>query len=325
MPEIVVPGTIDSERQTPMTQSPSAVVEDFLPADLALAMREDIDRHFADPGHHTPQVHQVWNYWYVPGLYTYLRCSPGRVISPERMQTFMRILNRWSLETLGLSMVTHPYLSMYVSGCRQAWHNDSGNGRFAYVFSLTRDQRATTGGQTLVMRAGDGLLNNLTRPSTEHRFFETIAPRFNRLVLFDDRAPHAVETVLGSMDPVEGRFVLHGHMSEGPTMVEGALPPEPVAEAIDAAVARFAQDHAVALAPFHGPLSLRLTIDPDGMSGECAILLDRVLSPDPSAGGWDDLRESLCERLEAIRYPASSGETVAIVPVMIGIRPLVLR
>ena len=48
----------------------------------------------------------------------------------------MRTLRTWSLETLGLGTVTRPYLSLYVPGCLQGWHNDSGNGRFAYVYSL---------------------------------------------------------------------------------------------------------------------------------------------------------------------------------------------
>ena len=30
-------------------------------------MREDIDAHFGNPNDHEADIHQVWNYWHVPG------------------------------------------------------------------------------------------------------------------------------------------------------------------------------------------------------------------------------------------------------------------
>ena len=56
------------------------VIDDFLPAELAEAMRADIDAHFANPQQHKPETHQVWNYWFVRDLYTYLRTTPEKVI-----------------------------------------------------------------------------------------------------------------------------------------------------------------------------------------------------------------------------------------------------
>jgi hypothetical protein len=233
----------------------------------------------------------------------------------------MRTLRTWSLETLGLGTVTRPYLSLYVPGCRQGWHNDSGNGRFAYVYSLTRDTRLTTGGETLVMREGDGLRRNLTRPAAGSGFFESVAPLFNRLVIFDDRVPHGVERVDGAMDPVEGRFVLHGHIHEGGASVTGALA-APIAEhAIAGVVEDFVANAAERLAPYHGPLTLRLTVDPAGEVVSCDVLIDRVLHPDVSNTAWEALREQLLERFDALRLPESPGETVVILPVMFGKRP----
>jgi Rps23 Pro-64 3,4-dihydroxylase Tpa1-like proline 4-hydroxylase len=122
---------------------------------------------------------------------------------------------------LGLSRVTWPYLSLYVAGCRQGVHNDSANGRFAFVYSLTKTQRSSIGGDTILYREGDPFRSKLRTPSADADFFERVPPRFNRLLVFDDRLPHAVDRVDGSTDPIECRLVLHGHLSEGGPIIRG--------------------------------------------------------------------------------------------------------
>ncbi len=324
MVEIIAPGASEDSATTGVGLAPVAVFDDFLPKDLAEAMRAEIDAHFAKPDAHRPASHEIWNYWFVPELYTYLRTSPEKIFSADHLRTFMLTLQAWSLETLGLASVTRPYLSLYVAGCKQGWHNDSANGRFAFVYSLTRDARRTTGGETLVMREGDGLRNNLTRPMGGRGFYEAVAPRFNRLVIFDDRVPHGVERVEGAMDPVEGRFVLHGHISEGGTAVKGALPLPIVEQTIAAALDAFTMEAAERLGPHHGPLTLRLTCSAEGEVTACDVLIDRVLQPDRN-DDWEPLREQLLERLEALRFPRASDETVVILPVLFGKRPPNIR
>src|SRR6266567_4187744 len=142
-------GSSNSDTVVPPT-APLIVVDAFLPASLALEMRRDIETHFAKPEEHRAETHQVWNYWFVPESYTYLRTAPEKVIERARIQAFHDALRDWSIGMLGMAKVTWPYLSLYVSGCRQNWHNDSVNGRFGFVYSLTRDERRTIGGETLV-------------------------------------------------------------------------------------------------------------------------------------------------------------------------------
>lgn len=139
------------------------IVADFLPRASAEAMRADIDSHFSAPFRHRQETHQVWNYWFVPQMYAYFRTQPEKVIQQAKVATFMGQLRAWSIETLGLGWLSWPYLSLYSSGCRQGLHNDAKNGRFAFVYSLTRDQRRSTGGETLVMQHGDPFLRNLGR------------------------------------------------------------------------------------------------------------------------------------------------------------------
>ena len=185
--------------------------------------------------------------------------------------------------------------------------------------------RLTTGGETLVMRDGDALRRNLTQSAAGHGLYTAIAPRFNRLVIFDDRVPHGVERVEGAMDPVEGRFVLHGHISEAGTAVTGTLPATMVEQVITTALDAFIAAAAERLAPYHGPLTLRLTSDAAGEVTSCDLLIDRVLQPDRNDAEWESLREQLLECFDALQFPPSSGETVVILPVMFGKRPPAIR
>jgi hypothetical protein len=300
--------------------APVIVVDGFLPGQLAMAMRRDIDAHFAKPGAHARESHQVWNYWYVPELYTYLRTDADRVIGRENASGFHSALRQWSTANLGLADVTAAYLSLYVDGCRQGWHNDSLNGRFAFVYSLTRNERRTIGGETLVQREGDPFRSHLGNANAGRGFYETIEPRFNRLVVFDGRLPHAVERVEGSMDPVEGRFVLHGHLREAGAIVAGALTAAAIADPLNKALARFAADSAGAVALYHGILSLRVTIAASGAVEACDILVDRVIHPDPGHVEWDAVRAGLVARLKALKFAPSDGRTVLLQPLLFGAR-----
>jgi hypothetical protein len=292
------------------------VIDDFLPVELAEAMRADIDAHFSDPQQHKPDTHQVWNYWFVQELYAYLRTQPEKVIDEARVRGFHEHLRGWSMLTLGLGGVTWPYLSLYVPGCRQNLHNDSVNGRFGFVFSLTRNERRTIGGETIVHREGDPFRALSARPGAGGDFYEAIAPRFNRLVVFDDRLPHAVERIEGSMDPLEGRFVLHGHISEQGPAAAGALPPAAAVEPARAAIAAFTTAHFVD--GYQGLISVQLDILPDGSVADCRLLLDRVIHADARDTRWPGLARALLAQLAAARFPAADGPTRLMLPIVFG-------
>jgi Rps23 Pro-64 3,4-dihydroxylase Tpa1-like proline 4-hydroxylase len=297
---------------------PIIIVDDFLPEPLAMAMRRDIDAHFAHPEAHRGETHQVWNYWFIPELYAYLRTDAGRVIQGSHVAAFHAALRDWAMRTLGMAEVTWPYLSLYIPGCRQGWHNDAKNGRFGFVYSLTKNARQTIGGETLVLHENDPFRTNLTTANAGRGFYEPVEPRFNRLVIFDDRLPHAVERVDGSMDPVEGRFVLHGHLSEGTAFVVGPLPAAAVGALVNETLQQFAAECSAAAALYHGPLSLRLTIAASGAVAACDILTDRVLHPDPGHVDWGAVRSILMARLKALKFPATDGRTVLIQSVLFG-------
>ncbi|HEX8216866.1 MAG TPA: hypothetical protein VF577_05320 [Allosphingosinicella sp.] len=310
-----------AEQREPL-RAPFHVVDGFLPAELARDMRAAIDAHFSEPYRQAADPFQVWNYWYVPNLYTYLRTFPAKVMPRALADRFHSALTAWSWNVLGMGRVTHPFLSLYIPGCRQAFHNDSRNGRFGFVYSLTHNVRDTRGGETLVMREGDLFRTNLeTSQAGLGGFYEAIAPEFNRLTIFDDRMPHAVQAVEGSMDPREGRFVLHGHISLTGPGTRGALTPAEVGPAVEEAANEVLDARTLTADP-HGPVVVRLAIAPSGEVEWARLVLDRVAFGDGSSA--DGLADAIVEAAAARRFPERDGPTEAIVPILLG-GPLPLK
>jgi hypothetical protein len=299
-------------------RSPFVVIDDFLPLDLAELLRRGIETHFETPDTHRPATHQVWNYWFVPGQYTYLRTNPEKIVPRQDIETFMAVLRGWSARTLGMNEVTWPYLSLYVNGCRQGLHNDTTNGRFAFVYSLTRNERKSMGGETLIFREGDLFRRGLAFPSAGSDFYASVEPRFNRLVVFDDRMPHAVTQLDGPMDPLEGRFVLHGHLKNTEVIVEGSLTLEAVAPAVLETMLDFSSKSMSRVRLYSGPLVLRFVITPSGEVEACSILVDRVTASDATDTGWDVLLADLLGRFERLKFPASEGRTTVTQPLIFG-------
>jgi hypothetical protein len=313
---------VSSESSVAVTPEPRTdallVVDNFLPREFAASMRADIDLHFSTPYKHHSDTHQVWNYWFVPQTYTYLRTQPEKVIQRASVERFMGQLRAWSSETLGLARLSWPYLSLYISGCRQHLHNDAKNGRFGFVYSLTRDERRSTGGETLVLRRGDPFLRNLRSASAGTALYELVEPRFNRLVVFDDRMVHGVQLVEGSMNPLEGRFVLHGHIEESGPIVAGPLPPEQVLQCLRSGLEPFDRNYADQARHYDGPFVLRFMISPEGRVNSLRVILDRVFAERDGDVGWSAITRKLIEHLGTIVFPASVGETGVTLPLRFG-------
>ena len=130
-----------------------------------------------------------------------------------------------------------------------------------------------------------------------------------------------MERVDGVMDPFEGRFVIHGHLSEGRTAVSGGLPPAAVEGVLEAAILQFTAEFETRLSPSRGPLSLNLTIATTGDVTACDVLIDRELHPEIDDTAWEPIRETFLERLQALRFPSASEDSVVVLPVMFGARP----
>jgi hypothetical protein len=294
------------------------VIDDFFPE--ARELRAGIDAHFGAPEKHKPDSHQVWNYWHVPGLYTYIRTSPEKVLPRPPIERFLSKLRAVSQFRYGLGHVTWPYLSLYVAGCQQGLHNDSRNGRFGYVYSLTRwEERKFLGGETLIFKEEDYFGSAaVAHPNAGLGIYELIPARFNRLLLFDDRLLHAVPRIEGTMVPQEGRIVLHGHVSEGPVAVTGAVDQAAAAAVVEEARPALERLAETAGAGLDGLVAVRLTLQSDGAVVKDEVLFDRLLPTRAGAAAPEAAIAALRAALGMLGFPAADGSSLVTIPVQFG-------
>lgn len=281
---------------------------------FAPEMRAAFEAHFADPYAMAPPQHFIWNYWHVPGRYTYLRSELAAVLGRDLAGRFMRHLETWSLLRYGLKPRV-PWLSLYVNGCEQGLHNDAGNGRLAYVFSLTRwQERRFTGGETLLLRPDARSAERQTRPASLGDLMQAVSADFNRLILFDDRLPHGVARLSGTMAPAEGRLVIHGHLVETEPMLIGALPDEALQSLRGPLIDDLERIGEQADAALHGVVTLRADVARTGVVANARVLADLgwALTPEGEARKRTAIAQAL-SRLESIGpLPQAQAPSVLI-------------
>lgn len=295
-------------------RAPRHVIPDFTP--LAQPMREQVERHFRTPEKHGPE-HQVWNYWYVPDSYTYLRTTPDKVIERRLVEPFVAQITQLAVTQLGMDHVTWPFLSLYVDGCGQALHNDSRNGSIGYVFSLTKwDERKFFGGETMLFHEQDYWgTGRFTSTGATSSFYDLVPARFNQLLLFDDRVPHSVPTVRGVVDPCDGRIVMHGHITARRVIAHGPLQrPE---HADSAGAHKLAEVHQQITQGFrgrvHGVATFEMKVGADGAVHGVRTLVDRILSL-PGSSDASALVAHIDEQLSTLRFNPAEGESTLAVP-----------
>jgi hypothetical protein len=303
--------------ESPVMQQPYMVVEQFF--DGADEMRAAFEAHFAEPHRHTPQ-HQVWNYWYIPELYTYLRTNPAKIMPESLVTRFLQRLNNWAASTLGLNTPFHPWISLYVSGCGQGLHNDSLNGQMGYVYSLTKwEGRNFQGGETILFRSENYWeTDRIKTAGAGASFYNKVPSRFNQLLVFDDRVIHGVAPIMGTMDPVAGRVVLHGHLKAESAILTGALPVGVVraaAASVQDRLRALLQEHAQL---FHGFMTLRLHIGPEGRVAFVQPLCDRILPLSHDTGKLEAFKTEISQLVASVPFPAAHGPSELTLPVIVG-------
>src|SRR3989344_4885962 len=187
----------------------------------------------------------VWDYGHVPGRYTHLR-TPAYDFFPRGLyEDFHNQLVWWGRRTLGCHDVTPAWLGCYVDGCEQRLHADLPHGPWAFVFSLTPwSTRDFTGGETILLRETtlDYWANlGKSRGLEEDGVVREVAPRFNRLLVFDPRIPHGVRRVEGVKDVARGRLVVHGWFTNPRPFIEGPLPKAALQDEVDRLTHGFGQ------------------------------------------------------------------------------------
>lgn len=229
-------------------------------------LRREFDERFDNP-HHVHSGRFVWDYWHTPGQYTQLRTPAPSLFSPQAYKKFHEELLRFGREQLGCYQVTLPWLSCYVSGCKQNIHADIPHGPWAFVFSLTNwSNRKFSGGETFILKPSTldywssfQKLNGVEK----NDLITEISPVFNQLTVFDPRLPHGVNEVRGADSVTDGRLVIHGWFTEPEPYVTGALSRPAATKALNEILDRLFQDNHL-FANIHGTLSYQLKVSKSG-------------------------------------------------------------
>lgn len=284
----------------------------------ARPLRQHFEDRFADP-RSTDSGRFVWDYWHVPGQYTALRTPAWLYFPPKLYDAFHQRLVWWGRRVLGCHDVSPPWLSLYVDGCRQELHGDLPHGQWAFVFSLTPEPRRFRGGETLLLR--DEVLDywhgfQSTRGVEEPELIEAVDPRFNRLVVFDPRIPHGVRRVEGTVEPREGRLVVHGWFVQPRPFIEGPLRTNELQKRIDNELLEALRPSLEAGLPVAGMLSLKLDVTAAGAVRSVRVLSDTTRTPEELEPERQLLLKRLLKAAKALRFskhPKPSAITLPFV------------
>ena len=281
----------------------------------AKAMRSFFEEQFADPRELHPKRF-VWDRWYIENQYSLLR-TPAASYFPEKIyQSFEQQLVEFGQSILGCAELTPPWLSVYTDGDSQNWHADNPHGPWAYVFSLTPwGKRKFRGGETLIMKPA--MLDywrpeNLSHGLETDDLMESVPARFNQLLVFDPRLPHAVERVSGVQDPREGRLVIHGWFTKPCPFIEGALSKKQNFDWLDE-VLKSVTTPLVGLTPVVGCASFRVKVKPSGAVSEVQALAQALHSYEKSIS-IKPVLQKIISGLKAARFPESRGVSTMTIP-----------
>jgi hypothetical protein len=292
------------------------VVADFF--DGANELRAAFEAHFRRVEKQSSD-HQVWNYWYVPEAFTYLRTYSESIASKELIVRFLQRLNAWSAANLGLVARTRPWLNLFINGCGMSLHNDAQKGQMAYVLSITKwDTRNFVGGETILVRPENYWQTERIKQAVLETYYQKIPALFNQLLVFDDRIIHGVQPIQGTMDPLAGRLVLVGQLTAEAMLLNGSLPREramPVMSPLMEKIGTLARHYAERLDGF---MTLRLFIQPDGRVASVQVLCDRVLPLSADTSPIGDFKQQVTDVLAGARFPPSEGPTEITVPLVVG-------
>jgi hypothetical protein len=290
------------------------VTPDFFEA--AEAMRAVFDERFGRARPHGPESF-TWDYWHVPGQYTYLRTFGDRYFPEPLTKSFLERLKAWGREALGCGAITPPWLSYYVEGCVQELHADVPHGPWAYVFSLTRwEGRGFRGGETELLRPE---LLDFWRGFDPDAGLETrhmvdrIPAEFNQLTVFDARIPHAVRAIHGMHDPMDSRVVLHGwfeypELSASDDLDQRAYLSLKLASA---GLARQMQEFETVT----GLLTVRVGFGDDGRTSDVRVLSNTLLPRDGNSRRVLEALSRCRDVLGSLQVPGASSQSWATVPV----------
>jgi hypothetical protein len=258
----------------------------------------------------------IWDYWHVPGQYTYLRTFGDRYFPEPLTGALLSRLRAWGRDVLGCGSITPPWLSYYVEGCVQELHADVPHGPWAYVFSLTRWQgRGFSGGETEILSPQTLEFWRHFSPDEgleARHLVEQVPAAFNQLTIFDARIPHAVRAIHGTHDPLDSRVVMHGWFEYPKLTTSDDIGGQKALVSLKLATAQL--ERRLEGDSVTGLVTVRLEFEGDGQVREARVLSDTLVSTAGDASPGPAV-ERLTDALGGLQLPGAAEGSWAIVPV----------
>ncbi|HEU4404281.1 MAG TPA: hypothetical protein VFS43_03180 [Polyangiaceae bacterium] len=261
----------------------------------------------------------VWEYWHVPGQFSHHRTPARAFFPPDVFGAFERRLVAWASSSLGLSRLEEPpWLSFFLDGEYQGIHRDTANGAFAFTYGLSRPATpAFTGGETLLARPE--LLaywrHGAHRAERGHDpLFDEIANRYDRLLAFDSRLPHAVRRVEGPRDPRRARVAVQGWLSAAGCVCPDGLEAAELGALVNDALAS-ASGRGPGPAGLEGLVTLRVELSPRGEPRAVDEALNTLVAVEARAGEPARVGRAFADLLASLRWPAPGRRARVIVPI----------
>lgn len=254
--------------------------------------------------------------WYIEGQFNHLR-TPAEDFFPQPiLQPFWEYLVGWGRKTLGCQMISPPWMSLYLSGHFQNWHADNPQGPFAFVYTLSPRWKSGRGGRTLILKPG--ILDYWNQPPLQqgyeaNRIYDSLMPKWNRLLVFDPRLPHRVEKVNDVKDPLEGRLVIHGWFVDPRPMIEG----EPDSKSLKVFLEDFVQQSLQKqsfLSEFRGYLCFRISVNPSGEIRDVRSQASTLVAPQRSQKWVHNQIKTFARDLKSFRFGKSRGRSELTLP-----------
>ncbi len=154
-----------------------------------------------------------------------------------------------------------------------------------------------------------------SRSLEEHDVIENIEPKFNRLTVFDPRLPHGVRRVEGSMDPREGRLVIHGWFVQPRPFIEGPLREKQLSSGIDEITDAIMPLLEAGL-PVAGLLSVGFTVEVNGSVTALETLSDTTRVPRGAEADHRRLISLVARTAKRLSFAKQRGRSRVTLPLV---------
>lgn len=289
------------------------ITDKFYPQ--AAQLRGHYDSEFSNPID-TSQRRFCWDYWFVEDQYKLIRTPASHYFPKKTYMDFHKYLVLWGRKNLGCWDISPPWMSYYISGCEQKMHSDVPHGPWAFVYSLTLNPKAFSGGETFLLKPWvlDYWKNFGNKKDRElHSFMDFVSPKFNRLIVFDPRRPHGVTQVQGVDDPMNARLVIHGWFTTPQVYIDGPLSKQKTTSVLNffiESLLEFDETQSI----IHGALSFQISVNPKGDVVSICIPTNTLVSHEPAITKSFLRKASLLA--SELRFSPAPGPSTVTLPVM---------